>query len=434
MDKQPGTNPSQSNPRSVSCPFLGMQSDPQTHVGVADERNCCHLLKPPPSVAGAYQQGYCLSENFRECVVYANSGEGSIPAELFAEPIGRRGAAARRSSERPSRPVLIEQEPELAAEAAILLSGDDEDLTSQLHEQALNHYEQLGASKRGRNWWMVLLVLAILVLIGMTYMTIQRWQNAQAAQESALATARQNSLSTAVQNLATVSDTYATAAAIVKNEELTQTAQLVLTAAAEARTTQQAFEEATAQVLSVAQTATAGIASCQDLSSTSFEIVSGPTLLPEAGTIIGSGSPPLEEATATWMVKNNTNCGWDQLFLWSTGNNQILQPLMKKDGVEIKFATEPGKPMVSPGEVIELVIVVEPENAKFIKGDWVMVINGLSLFAQPHLAVDEDNWVKITLVTPTPTRGFRTPRPPSGSPTNTAPPNRPTDTPLPGRP
>ena len=183
MDKQPGTNPSQSNPRSVSCPFLGMLSDPQTHVGVADERNCCHLLKPPPSVAGAYQQGYCLSENFRECVVYANSGEGSIPAELFAEPIGRRGAAARRSSERPSRPVLIEQEPELAAEAAILLSGDDEDLTSQLHEQALNHYEQLGASKRGRNWWMVLLVLAILVLIGMTYMTIQRWQNAQAAQE-----------------------------------------------------------------------------------------------------------------------------------------------------------------------------------------------------------------------------------------------------------
>ena len=209
-----------------------------------------------------------------------------------------------------------------------------------------------------------------------------------------------------MQNLATVSDTYATAAAIVKNEELTQTAQLVLTAAAEARTTQQAFEEATAQVLSVAQTATAGIASCQDLSSTSFEIVSGPTLLPEAGTIIGSSSPPLEEATATWMVKNNTNCGWDQLFLWSTGNNQILQPLMKKDGVEIKFATEPGKPMVSPGEVIELVIVVEPENAKFIKGDWVMVINGLSLFAQPHLAVDEDNWVKITLVTPTPTRGI----------------------------
>jgi hypothetical protein len=107
---------------------------------------------------------------------------------------------------------------------------------------------------------------------------------------------------------------------------------------------------------------------------------------------------------------------------------------MKKDGVEIKFATEPGRPMVSPGEVIELVIVVEPENAKFIKGDWVMVINGLSLFAQPHLAVDEDNWVKITLATPTPTRGFRTPRPPSASPTDTAPPNRPTDTPLSGRP
>ena len=110
----------------VGCPYIGMINDPQTHIGVPDARNCCHLVNPPSVVTLTHQQGFCLGTIFPECPVYQSSGSEPPPGGVFeGTEANERGfglpfLAARRAQSRTSKSAtediktkpIPEQEPE----------------------------------------------------------------------------------------------------------------------------------------------------------------------------------------------------------------------------------------------------------------------------------------------------------------------------------
>jgi hypothetical protein len=303
-------------------------------------------------------------------------------------------------------------------------------LTTQLRYEALAGYDKIGKEKKPRNLWVILLVAALVILLISVLGVFQRLQYIQ--RQSLIATEGYKAiLETQIQEMGAASGAWETAASLIKMQAITETANVFVSATAAELDKQAQATSIAATASANALTATASINVCEDLRSSTYEIISGPELNPKAGTILRQGSLASKPA-ATWVIKNTGSCSWKQVLLWSTVDNNIVQPILKKNGAEVSLISLGDTPLLAPGEQVEIMLQFDPSNIKDVQGDWVIVVNGLTLNSQPHLLLDVKNWVVTIQDTSTPTRLVRTPKATPNT-TSESPPVRVTDTP-PSRP
>ncbi len=460
----------------TSCPYIGMRSDPQTHVGIPDTRNCCHLVNPPREVSINHQQALCLGQHFPSCQVYMTSGEGEVPEGIFeGDGEGERSfglpflfsrrsqARAAKSATSPSKTVPL-VEPDLAkkpqtepgVEQKTILSPepgpvappvaqqagqpapparqevppaveDEEELRRRLYNEALSRYDQVSSAKRERKGlWAFLMVAALLVFLISVWGIYNRFQNQQ---RDALLAAETNytiALATAVQDMGAAADAWGTAASIIDAQNSTATAVVnaTQTAALVAAEMQQTADAAGVQALTV--TPTTELVVCQNINEASLLIASGPQLAPELRTFYTAG---MTNPQASWVVQNSGTCGWSQILLWSVFDNSVTQPIVKRNGQVVTPTADPTQSMIAPGEQIELVIEFPASKAQRINNEWILVVDGLSMLSQPHLILKADSWVVLNPGDqPTATRSPRKSTPGGTNPTSVIPSR---DTPTP---
>jgi hypothetical protein len=460
----------------TSCPYIGMRSDPQTHVGIPDTRNCCHLVNPPREVSINHQQALCLGQHFPSCQIYMTSGEGEAPEGIFEGDgetersfglpflFSRRSQArAAKSATNPSKTVpLVEPEPakkpqtepvveQKAVSIAEVSSSDqpavqavaqpvvparqeehppvedEEELRRRLYNEALSRYDQVSNARRERKGlWAFLMVAALLVLLISVWGIYNRFQNQQ---RDALLSAEANytiALATAVQDMGAAADAWGTAASIIDAQNSTATAvvRATQTAAQMAAEMQQTADAA--GVLALTATPTTELAVCQNINEASLLIASGPQLTPELRTFYTAG---MTNPQASWVVQNSGTCGWSQILLWSVFDNSVTQPIIKRNGQIITPTADPAQSLIAPGEQIELVIEFPASKAQRVNNEWILVVDGLSMLSQPHLILKADSWVVLNPADqPTATRSPRRATPGGTNPTSVIPPR---DTPTP---
>jgi hypothetical protein len=489
----------------TSCPYIGMASDPQTHVGIPDTRNYCHLVNPPMAVQISHQQESCLSSSFPNCAVYQTSGEGPFPggilednktpergfalgllglrraqakaskqasSEVKSEPeTGPKSVLKAESKSKPvpeskseplsepapalipiakseplpttvpeplpvtnSEPVLepmhepkfepvsemppepkyepqpspkIEPAPVAAAVPIAAAVDEDEELRMRLYNEAVSRYEQVsGAKKERKGLWIFMMIVALLVLAISVWGIYGRLQKQQYESRVQAELGYTISLATAVQDMGAAAEAWGTAASLLQAQQETSTAVVLSTATAGqlAILAQQTSQASTAMALTA--TPTLQVAVCRNITDASFEIISGPILNPSPGTIYRAG---LARPQASWVVQNTGNCGWSQILLWSTSDNTIVQPIVKLNGQVVTPNATSSQALVRPGEQVEIVLEFPAIGAQRVKGDWVLVADGLTLVSQPHMEMTTTNWIVLAIVnTPRPTQRVKT--------------------------
>lgn len=455
----------------TSCPYIGMRSDPQTHVGIPDTRNCCHLVNPPREVSINHQQALCLGQHFPSCQVYMTSGEGEAPEGIFeGDGEGERSfglpflfsrrsqARAAKSATSPSKTVpLVEPEPAKKLETEPIVKQqavsspevsssvqpavqpvapsrqeehpvvDEEELRRRLYNEALSRYDQVSNARRERKGlWAFLMVAALLVLLISVWGIYNRYQNQQ---REALLSAEANytiALATAVQDMGAAADAWGTAASLIDDQNSTATAivRATQTAAQVAAEMQQTADAA--GVLALTATPTTELAICQSINDASLQIASGPQLTPELRTYYTAG---MSNPQASWVVQNSGTCGWSQILLWSVFDNSVAQPIIKRNGQIVTPTADPAQSLIAPGEQIELVIEFPASKAQRVNNEWILVVDGLSMLSQPHLILKADSWVVLGPADqPTATRPVKKATPGGTNPTSVIPSR---DTPTP---
>lgn len=71
-----------------TCPFLGLQGDPELRFGYPSLGNRCHHLKPLAKITPGYQETWCLSGNFKNCAVYLGASNDHLPEGIDPIPQG----------------------------------------------------------------------------------------------------------------------------------------------------------------------------------------------------------------------------------------------------------------------------------------------------------------------------------------------------------
>lgn len=447
-----------------SCPYIGILSDPQTRVGIADARNCCHLVNPASSIDFRHQESYCLSKDFPACPIYQTSGEGPIPsgilndgsqaqkalklglfskwrssmkdqkgnqstAEVEDEILFTKAVEAEKSET--MNPPIAEvggvaaateqfSSEEFPAESAV---DDDEELRMRLYNEALTRYEQANSGKKEKKGlWAFLLVVALVVLLFSVWGVYNRIQNLQ---QQALINAEINytiSLATAVQDMSAAADAWATAAGLIEQEQLTATAVAIQTEAARQTALAIGPDLLTATVAAMTATPTEPLKICSDITQAQYEVVSGPQLNPPTGTVYQASLP---NPQASWIVKNTGTCGWSQIYLWAVFDNLVVQPIIKHNGQVIDATVQDEKNLIKPGDQIEVILEIPISEAQQVEGEWVLVVDGLSLFDRPKLILKAFNWILVVQVdraTATRTPKPREPGATSGPPSREEPP------------
>ena len=69
------------------CPFLGSRDDPEIPFSFATEANHCHQTDPAEPVSLAYQGTVCLTHKHRDCPVYGQAWEESLPPGVRRESV-----------------------------------------------------------------------------------------------------------------------------------------------------------------------------------------------------------------------------------------------------------------------------------------------------------------------------------------------------------
>lgn len=421
MDTPTSSSSKKIPPKLLSCPYIGMLSDPQTHVSVADSRNHCHLVDPPRSVTLPHQESFCLRDHFPACEVYI-AGTGFSDADAAAA-VAQTAAA--------SMTVALPVEDAVKFDPPADQPFSDEDFRKVMYAEAMNRYDQVGTKKRERNWWWVVVVVAFLILAGAVYGVMNRMQRLRLESQIAAENAYSISLATAVQDMGAAADAWATAASAYEAEAARQTAQAIAAAtqaaqAAIARATQDALSALTAN-----QTATAELIPCTELGDAAYGIIAGPSYSPTIGSAYRQGTLP-PTPTASWKLLNTGSCAWQKVKLLATANEELIQPIIRLNGVTV-VAPALGIDeafTVKPGEQIEIALEFDPNQVRKVEGEWALVVNDLTLTDFPILRVAVENWLQQISSTPEATSIFR--RPPL--PRETGPATRPEDTPPPGRP
>jgi hypothetical protein len=430
MTVVPGTSPEKHPAKfQSSCPFLGMQSDPQTHVGVPDPRNYCGLVDPPAAVKLSHQDKYCLRNTFQNCEVYIRSGELPRPADIFEqEEIGKRSITG------PLMPLAWARRKDKKAAVAAAAEATQENVTLQTEEPSTDPYIESESRDttwprefrplRSKTWLVIALGLSLLVILIAGWGAINRLQTSRVETEQRAQSAFTGGLATAVQAIGVAGNDWGTA--IVKEGSPTWTPNVNLNTATETGllTSPGNLLTATPTPVNVTTTPVGTPPICQDIPSIKFEISSGPVLDPQPGILLPVWKvPPV--ARAEWKVKNTGSCSWSQIYLMSPTNNQIISPIIKKGEQIINLNDLQGVPIAVPGE--EIAIVLEfPVNKyyNFSRNDeWSLVVNGISLPEQPRFVINAPNWIRI-LIPPTTTPTIRA----KGGRQTVSPPPRPTPT------
>lgn len=422
------------------CPFLGVSSDPQTRVAFADARNYCHSVKPPQSVALSYQEAYCLSHNYQTCEVYGKAGAGGLTSKAKGERTekaelspGSSGTTVPQSGidTKPGSESSDTTVPPDTTEEHETGEGEEQ-LRSRLREEALKRYQDVAPSRKGL--WVILLFIALVVLAVSVYGFVSRFR--QLSLQSQKVAVDNSNLATTIADMALAADAVATA-----RDELDVRAKEKATEdAVNATSAMLAMELIAAMTPTVADiyptstiTSTAPII-CQDVSTTSFEIISGPEISPPSGyqLVIGEAVPPLE---ASWVIKNAGDCIWQKVSLWSQDDNVIVVPSVSQNEQVIDQSAGAGLTL-PPGQVMKISLRFKFTGAWQVTGEWVLVVNNqLSLYSKPHLTLDVQNWIITLTPTPdpyaiikatkqTPSGGEGTP-PPNSRPAATSPGGRP---------
>lgn len=430
---------------AAGCPFLGVMVDAQTRYSCASPANYCHRVQPSEPVSVPHQEEFCLSETFQDCIVYADSWKGKLPAELRGD--GPAGSASRvlfagatlsrLKRNKPKRRPIEEDEPfpvseyeEEAPPAPVVQEpparSEDAWLT-RLHAEAQTHYQEIPSS-RGSGWrWAILLVVALLVIFASLWGVYTRFSQVREQAQSATETARAAALAASVAGTQSVLDATATGEALAllvpspSPVNTTPTPTIVDLVAVKPTATQ---ESATPD----APPATLSAIACLDGSNYPLEVVSGPNLNPPLGQtyVIGKSDPTVQ---AAWVVKNTGSCNWKLITLLSPVSREMLTPVIKKDG-EVITLKGSDTLVIAPGEQVEILLGFRSSTAREISREWVVVVNGLTLSEQPRLVLEVKNWVMG--VEPTATPKVRRTR--DTSSTNAPPGSRPTATPPGDRP
>lgn len=88
MNSSDESSPGQMLADRDGCPYLGLRNDPQTRFGFPNLGNYCHRITPPGLVTPDYQQNWCFSEEFPNCVVYQGASKDQLPDGLIQKPEG----------------------------------------------------------------------------------------------------------------------------------------------------------------------------------------------------------------------------------------------------------------------------------------------------------------------------------------------------------
>jgi len=477
-----------------SCPYIGMINDPQTHVGVPDTRNCCHLVNPPADITFTHQQGFCLGQKFPECPVYQSSGSEPVPGGIFeGTEANRRGfvlpfmaAAARRTrgkaaksatTEIATQPIseqmqevdtksVTDAEPDLivdqslndekanstqqvtknpatavAATAAVAVNSaasvvpefpgntiepviSEEGLRRSPNDETLRRFKQVDSVKKDRKGvWVILLVGALVIMLVVAWGAYTRLQNQKHATQAAAEIGYTISLATAVQDMGAAAEAWDAAASTLESQQGTATISVLSTQTAVqvAANARQTAQVATSNAIVAMPTLELTI--CQNFNDANLQILSGPTFLPVPGTVeyVGMDTPQI-----SWVIQNSGECGWSEILVWSIFDNTIIQPIIKRNGEVVTAVPGRKQAMVAPGEQIEVVLQFPVLGAQKVSGEWVLVVDGISLVPQSHLILKPTNWIIISsLLTAKPTRVVRTPRPGGGGGETNPPPTRP---------
>jgi hypothetical protein len=76
--------------RLDSCPYLGSLEDAAIHFGYPTPGNGCYRAQPIEPVRISYQDDVCLTASYRECPVFQNGWQGSLPEEIRQPEKARR--------------------------------------------------------------------------------------------------------------------------------------------------------------------------------------------------------------------------------------------------------------------------------------------------------------------------------------------------------
>lgn len=416
------------------CPYLGLIADPDTISAEADSVNHCYLQKPPQSVEVDYQKNYCLSGKFTQCNIYSEFVTQSlVTAGIIPEAEAESELDESQTLEQPGDIDEIEDEEIISVESSnkqeeIELSNrKDDEWRRKLHEEAQNRYNNVSDKKQGKGLWAVLFIVAIVILAISVFGILNRLNTAN-AQEYPESESSVGSLANTIDGMNSAAIAWATAAEAIEGGQAAQKTNQAATSTVVYLQAQQAME-ATIQAEQDA------VVACGNVNETEFIVVKGPMLEPNPGYQYVDGSEVID-VESSWEVENTGDCNWENIHMFSLTQRSLITPTLRINGNNVNLANPDGKVLIEPDDRVEIVVTYDLEQAKKVQEEYVLVVNGLTLFNQPQLILDVDGWVNIVRAT-SPYRSTATPTPkPSSGGSNDNGPTRPTqvETVTPGRP
>ena len=232
-------------------------------------------------------------------------------------------------------------------------------------------------------------VAAFLILLGGGWAVETYYFQPREAARQAQATARVGAMVTVVEQTAAARD--ATAAFVAQagattlaNRDATATAwDISLVSAA----------TADAMALSGTATAQAEALRCRDVGRYGLAPSSRPILYPAPGTVHMVGDVP-PEVRAVWVVTNTGECAWQHITLYPIAGGEPVVPALWRGGGPV---TE-----VEVGEQVEVDLAFSVWEATSVNEEWVVEVNDLALFDQPHVLLNVRRWMIVVTPTPTP--------------------------------
>jgi hypothetical protein len=80
---------SQSSPKPMRCPYLGLKDDPETALGYPSIWNCCHNVKPVIPPIEEHQLRVCLTHKYDVCPAFHAGKKRTLPKELRMLEMGK---------------------------------------------------------------------------------------------------------------------------------------------------------------------------------------------------------------------------------------------------------------------------------------------------------------------------------------------------------
>lgn len=372
----------------TACPFLGLQDDPHTHFGWPQANHFCYRAEPPHSVIEQYQQSHCLNRGHTNCPIHAKTWSGPLPKELRGElskPWRTRSSAI-------SMP-FFNREPdsdEKLFEPVAIQDGDafgEIEPWQQMRSAGFVN-EEIDEPAGKPAWW---IYISAVVLIGIVVSCIVgyfifyrpgRGPNDGAEQ---LASAAEFSPPTPTPTETLVPPT--------TTPELTSTLSPSLTPIP----SETPLPSITAFTLQ-------SVYECTDIRAYTYELLSGPDLVPDPGYTYEGGTLPVAPEV-TWTIQSTSSCDWFSLNIYSLLSGRLLAPIIAVDGVVLEQTYPFEDVLVKPGQVVEISLIYSPDNARYINNEWVVEANRFRLTDQAHLLIDVTDWVISLQVTPTPSSG-----------------------------